>query len=170
MAVLTDAQLHQKLCAAQSDCGACIGKANANVAETAGEAFGCQNSPISSRCTPIFVEGEARTGKIGLIVRLGKHGCGLSAPGADTLTPILTQLRRRRRRPALSARRGRSQYPIATQRPLEDCPDQPGKIGDRLLRVICGRPSLASTFFALNDLFGCGHISGLQCGTYFRGP
>ena len=36
--------------------------------------------------------------------------------------------------------------------------------------IICGRPSLASTFFgASNDLVGCGHMSGLcLCGAYVR--
>ncbi|WP_210178226.1 hypothetical protein, partial [Methylosinus sp. R-45379] len=31
----------------------------------------------------------------------------------------------------------------------------------RFLTVICGRPSLASTFDVSNDLIGCGHMSGL---------
>ena len=52
----------------------------------------------------------------------------------------------------------------------------PHELGMMIARVvekdICGRPSLASTFFgASNDLVGCGHMSGLcLCGAYVRGP
>jgi hypothetical protein len=44
-------------------------------------------------------------------------------------------------------------------------------IGRVVEKDICGRPSLASTFFGTNDLVGCGHMSGLGlCGAYVRGP
>jgi putative DNA primase/helicase len=52
----------------------------------------------------------------------------------------------------------------------------PHELGMMIARVvekdICGRPSLASTFFgASNDLVDCGHMSGLcLCRAYVRGP